>query len=128
MGQGVAVGVHAHAEPARLVQTVWSLRDSGAGSVVLLPDGPDAELTAALATDPALAGLPQWGTKDPLGPPACFNRLAAGTDAAVVVLVESGTLLAPGCLALLVQALDQPGTGLAGPSTNRSYSRTARRR
>ena len=63
-----------------------------------------------------------WGTAEPLGPPACFNRLAARTDAAVVVLVESGTVLGPGCLRLLVEALDRPGRGLAGPSTNRSWN------
>ena len=127
MGQGVAVGVHAHAEPGRLVQTVWSLRDGGAGdaTVVLLPDGPDDELAAALATDPALASLPQWGTAEPLGPPACFNRLASGTDTAVVILIESGTLLGPGCLSLLVQALARPGPGLAGPSTNRAWNEQA---
>src|SRR5215472_1484241 len=113
MVQGVAVGVHAHAEPGRLVQTLWSLRDGGAGdaSVMLLPDGPDAELAEALATDPVLTSLPQSGTAAPLGPPACFNRLAAGTDAAVVILVESGTLLGPGCLPRLIQALDRPEHG-----------------
>ena len=123
----VAVGVHAHAKPDRLVQTVWSLRDGGAGdaTVVLLPDGPDDELAAAPATDPALASLPQWETAEPLGAPACFNRLASGTDTAVVILIQSGTLLGPGCLSLLVQALDRPGQGLAGPSTNRSWNEQA---
>ena len=126
MGQSVAVGVHAHTEPGRLVQTVWSLRDgAGDATVVLLPDGPDDELAAALATDPALASLPQWGTAEPLGAPVCFNRLASGTDTAVVILIESGTVLGPGCLSLLVQALARPGPGLAGPSTNRSWNEQA---
>ncbi len=127
MGQAVAVGVHAHAEPGRLVQTVWSLQAGGAGdaTVVLLPDGPDTELAAALAADPVLASLPQWGTAEPLGPPACFNRLASGTDAVVVILLESGTVLGPGCLPLLTEALTRPGQGLAGPSTNRSWNEQA---
>ena len=125
MRRGVVVGVHAHAEPARLVETVRSLQaggDDSAGLVLLLPDGPDAALSAALTTEPTLTNLPQWGTAEPLGPPACFNRLAARTDAAVLVLVESGTVLGPGCLRLLVEALAQPGRGLAGPSTNRSWN------
>jgi len=127
MSPRLVVGVHAHAEPDRLVQTVRSLPAAGAGDagVVLLPDGPDAALAAALRSEPTLAGLPQWGTAEPLGPPACFNRLAARSDAPVVVLVESGAVLGPGCLSLLVQALAQPGRGLAGPSTNRSWNEQA---
>src|SRR6201996_3466374 len=124
MGRDVAVGVHAHAEPEHLVQTIWSLRAANVDdtSVVLLPDGPDDDLAAALTADPALKGLPQWGTAGPLGPAACFNRLVSGTDARVVVLIESGTVLGPGCLSLLLEALDRPGHGLAGPSTNRSWN------
>lgn len=127
MSPRLTVGVHAHAQPDRLVQTVRSLSAAGAGDagVVLLPDGPDAALAAALRSEPALAGLPQWGTAEPLGPPACFNRLAARSDAPVVVLVESGTVLGPDCLSLLVQALALPGRGLAGPSTNRSWNEQA---
>ena len=60
-------------------ETVRSLQAGGAddAEVVLLPDGPDAALAAALTTEPTLASLPQWGTTEPLGPPACFNRLAS---------------------------------------------------
>jgi glycosyltransferase involved in cell wall biosynthesis len=124
MGLDVMVGVHVHAEPTRLVETVRSLRaDRGEDTgIVLLPDGPDAALATALTTEPTLAGLPRWGTAEPLGPPACFNRLSARTDAEVIVLVESGTVLGPGCLRLLVEALAHPGRGLAGPSTNRSWN------
>ncbi len=125
MRPGVVVGIHAHAEPARLVETVRSLHAGGEGDgvrIVLLPDGPDAALSAALITEPMLTNLPQWGTARPLGPPACFNRLASRSDAAVVVFVESGTVLGPGCLPLLVKALTLPGRGLAGPSTNRSWN------
>ena len=123
-GPSVVVGIHANAEPERLVETARSVQAEGTDGVgiVLLPDGPDPALTAALTTDPVLAVLPQWGTEEPLGPPACFNRLAAGSDAAVVVLLESGTVLGPGCLPLLVAALARPGRGLAGPSTNRAWN------
>ncbi len=46
MSPRLVVGVHAHAEPDRLVQTVRSLPAAGADDavVVLLPDGPDAAL------------------------------------------------------------------------------------
>ena len=127
MSMGLVVGVHTHAEPDRLLQTVRSLPTAGAGDakVVLLPDGPDAALAAALTAEPVLAGLPRCGTTEPLGPPACFNRLASRGDASVVVLVESGTVLGPGCLSLLAEALAQPGRGLAGPSTNRSWNEQA---
>ncbi len=124
MCSAVVVGVHAHAEPEHLIETVRSVQADGqeGAELVLLPDGPDAALSAALADAPALAGLPQWGTAEPLGAPACFNRLATRSDAPVVVFVESGTVLGPGCLTMLVQALEVPGRGLAGPSTNRSWN------
>ena len=122
MCPAVVIGVHVYAEPDRLAETLQSLQTQGqpGASIVLLPDGPDAALAAALAADPALAGIPRWATAGPQGAPACFNRLASRTDAAVVVFVESGTVLGPGCLAMLLAALEVPGRGLAGPSTNRS--------
>src|ERR1700749_629412 len=105
MRTGVVVGIHAHAEPERLVDTVrWLQYGGGADEIVLLPDGPDASLSAALRSEPTLAHLPQRGTAEPLGAPACFNRLASASKAAVVVLLESGTLLGPGCLSSLVEA------------------------
>jgi hypothetical protein len=111
MCSAVVVGVHAHAEPEHLIETVRSLQADGheSADIVLLPDGPDAALLAALAAEPALVGLPQWGVAEPLGAPACFNRLASRSDAAVVVFVESGTVLGPGCLTMLVEALKVPG-------------------
>ena len=123
----VVVGVHVHAQPARLTETVRWLRADGGDRVkiVLLPDGPDAALSRALSANPALSNLEQWGTAKPQGPAACFNRLALRTDSAVVVLVESGTLLGPGCLDLLVDSLGHRGRGLSGPSTNRSWNEQA---
>jgi glycosyltransferase involved in cell wall biosynthesis len=118
----VCVGVHVHAEPERLSATLASLRVNTVHPVelLLLPDGPDAATRALLA---GLVDLPQDGTDDPLGPPACFNRLAAGSDAEILVLLESGALVAPGWLERLLAALDaDPRHGLAGPSTNRSWN------
>ncbi|HSF47352.1 MAG TPA: glycosyltransferase, partial [Burkholderiales bacterium] len=118
----VAIGVHVHAEPHRLRATLASLRasTSGAFDLLLLPDGPDSPTRAALAT---LPDLPQLPTEEARGAPACFNRLAASTDADVIVLLESGSQVGPGWLDRLIGALNaDPRNGLAGPSTNRSWN------
>jgi O-antigen biosynthesis protein len=124
MRSGVCVGVAVHAEPARLAATLGSLRahtgpDAG---LVLLPDEPDAPTAAALRDDPGFAALEQWATAPPHGMAACFNRLAAGSPAGVIVLLESGVLVGPRWLDLLLAALDRDGCGLAGPSTNVSWN------
>jgi O-antigen biosynthesis protein len=118
----VAVGIHVHAEPGRLAATLTALERQGPHrlELLLLPDGPDAATAAAIAG----LELPCSGTPQPTGPPACFNRLAAGTDAEVVVLLESGAIPAPGAIARLVRALAD-GAGLAGPSTNHSWNEQA---
>lgn len=118
----VAVGVHVHAEPARLRSTLAALRAHTPASVgiVLLADGPDAETAAALRS---FKDLPQSSTRAPRGAAACFNRLAAETEAGVVVLLESGALVSPRWLEHLLAALDaDPRHGLAGPSTNQSWN------
>jgi hypothetical protein len=82
----ICIGIHVHAEPRRLHTTLNSLSTYTTQSVslLLLPDGPDEATSAALA---ALRELPQSGTGEPLGPPACFNRLATSTDADILVLL-----------------------------------------
>jgi O-antigen biosynthesis protein len=60
------------------------------------------------------------------GAPASFNRLAAGSDARVLVLLEGGAVVGQGWLSTLLAALDNdPRNGLAGPSTNRSGNNQA---
>ena len=54
-----------------------------------------------------------------------FNTLAAGSDADVVVLLEAGALVGPRWLDHLSAALERPGCGLAGPSTNRAWNEQA---
>ncbi|MFL6256310.1 MAG: glycosyltransferase [Pyrinomonadaceae bacterium] len=121
----VCVGVNVHAEPLRLRATLASLRANTAAGVelLLLPDGPDAETSAALST---LISIPQSGTFEPSGAAACFNRLATspeGLDADVLVLLESGSLVSPRWLDFLLAALEANGQhGLAGPSTNHSWN------
>lgn len=60
--------------------------------------------------------------REPRGAPACWNRLVAATDAAVVVLLESGSLMTPRVLESFIAALREPRHGLAGPSTNLAWN------
>ena len=118
----VCIGIHVHAEPHRLEATLASLRANTPEAVdlLVLPDGPDEDTTAALQ---ALSDLPQFGTAAPLGPAACFNRLATCSQAEVLVLLESGSLVAPRWLEHLLAALAaDPHHGLAGPSTNHAWN------
>ena len=118
----VAIGVHVHAEPERLRETLAAIEAHTAADfeLLLLPDGPDAATAAALAE---LGHIRQSATEAPRGAPACLNRLWRETDADVVVLLESGTLVGPGWLERLLAALDaDPRHGLASPSTNRAWN------
>jgi glycosyltransferase involved in cell wall biosynthesis/GT2 family glycosyltransferase len=115
----VCVGVHAHEDPARLALTLDTLRaNTPPHDVLLLGDGPDAATRAAIAA----AGLPSSSTREARGPAACFNRLARESDADVLVLLESGSLVAPRWLEHLLTGLARPGVGLAGPSTNNAWN------
>jgi GT2 family glycosyltransferase len=121
----ICIGVHVHAEPQRLQATLDSLRRNTGQTfdLLLLPDGPDDATKAALNF---LRDLHQSGTPDPLGPPACFNRLVTSTNAEIVILLESGALVGPNWLEYLIAALaSDPRNGLAGPSTNRSWNEQA---
>jgi O-antigen biosynthesis protein len=122
MQKTISIGIHVHAEPARLQATLHSLRHNTnlPFDIILLPDGPDDATKALLNT---LHHLPQSGTTASLGPPACFNRLATSTTTELVILLESGVLVAPNWLEPLLAALaTDPRNGLAGPSTNRSWN------
>ena len=117
----VRVGVHVHAEPDELHTTLAAVRaHTPPVELLLLPDGPDAPTRAALA---ALRDLPQLGTDEPRGAPACFNRLTQIGGADVFVLLESGSQPAPDWLPRLLDALrSDPRHGLAGPSTNLAWN------
>jgi glycosyltransferase involved in cell wall biosynthesis/GT2 family glycosyltransferase len=119
----ISIGIHVHAEPTRLRGTLESLeRHTNPKSTILLfPDGPDRETELALGQ---LGQFPQYGTAQPLGAAACFNRLAAvSKEAQILVLLESGCIVGPGWLDHLLQALESnPSHGLVGPSTNRSWN------
>lgn len=118
----VCIGIHVHAEPERLRSTIASVRHNTTQSyeLLLLPDGPDVTTRAILAT---LRELPQSATAEPRGAAACFNRLAGYNDADAVVLLESGSVVAPGWLDHLLAALEADArNGLAGPSTNDAWN------
>ena len=121
----VAIGVHTHAEPERLQATLAAIeaRTPAGFELMLLPDGADPPTRAALAS---LGRIVQFGTDTPLGAAACFNRLAQASKAETVVLLESGTIVAPGWLEKLLSALDaDPRHGLASPSTNQAWNQLA---
>jgi glycosyltransferase involved in cell wall biosynthesis len=120
----VAIGVHVHAQPDDLRATLEAVRTHSPDvPLVLLPDGPDAPTRAYLDT---LSNLTQLSTSEPRGAAACFNRLAASSDADVVVLLESGSQPAAEWLDYLLAALDaDSANGLAGPTTNLSWNEQA---
>jgi glycosyltransferase involved in cell wall biosynthesis len=127
MSLTVCIGIAVHAEPVQLAHTIRFLKTftDPAVETVLLPDDPDEATARALGADPALVALPQYPSAGAQGMAACFNRLAANSDTEVVVLMESGVLVAPAWLDRLLAALERPGCGLAGPSTNSSWNEQA---
>jgi O-antigen biosynthesis protein len=120
------VGVVVHTDVEALLGTLDALADAvgDADRVVLVPDGPDPAMGAALRTEPRLTRLAQWGVAAPRGGPAAFNRIAAGLPAGfgAMVFLESGARPAPDAFDRLAAALDRPGVGLAGPSTNDAWN------
>lgn len=118
----ICIGIHVHQQPERLGATLDSVFQHTAptAQVILLPDGPDAMMRQALRS---MNDLRQFGTEEPLGPPACFNRLVSQAEAAIYVLLESGAVVGPDWLTYLLAALEaDPTHGLAGPSTNRAWN------
>src|SRR6185503_17483634 len=118
----LCIGIHVHAEPHQLRATLEAIRHNTSRDydLLLLPDGPDEITRTALQQ---LSDLPQSGTEEPLGAAACFNRLASNSNAAVVILLESGSLPGPNWLEHLFAALElDPQNGLAGPSTNLAWN------
>jgi glycosyltransferase involved in cell wall biosynthesis len=118
----IAIGVHVHAQPERLEATLASIAKHTQleHELIVIPDGADAATRAALAHVTAARVLNDDGAR---GGAACLNKLARNTTAGVVVLVESGTLVAPQWLDRLVAALESaPGAGLAGPSTSSAWN------
>jgi glycosyltransferase involved in cell wall biosynthesis len=118
----ICIGVHVHAQPDKLQATLDALHQhtERAVDLLLLPDGPDPPTNRLLQS---LTDIQQSGTAQSLGAPACFNRLAALSDADVIVFLESGSIVGPGWLDhLLVALMADQDHGLAGPSTNWAWN------
>jgi O-antigen biosynthesis protein len=121
------VGVAVQSDPVRLLATVRALAEhtDPAVPVLLLVDGADAANAAAIAGTPELAALALASWPERAGMAGCFNALVKASDARVVVLLESGTVVGPRWLPPLLAALERPGCGLAGPSTNLAWNEQA---
>ena len=119
--RSISIGIAVDEQPERLRATLAALRvHTNAGAeIVLVPDGADAtarELASA-------TGLTQLATGEARGAAAGFNRLAAYSDADILVLLESGARVGSRWLEYLLRALDaDPRNGLAGPSTNQAWN------
>ena len=120
----IRIGIHVHAEPQRLHETLASLRQNARpAELLILSDGPDLPTREALAS---ISDISQLGTEEARGTPSCFNRLVASGEADLFVLLESGALPGPGWLDYLAAAIDADSrNGLAGPSTNRCWNEQA---
>lgn len=120
--KSIIIGIWVYAEPSRFQRTLDSVWRSTPEpfDLILLPDGPDPATASALAR---LQDLPQLTTDRVLGAPACFNRLISYNRADIVVFLESGSIVTPGWLGRLLDALNaDPNYGLVGPSTNRAWN------
>ena len=120
------VGIVAHTDISALHGTLDAVEAARRADdrVVLVPDGPDQTMATALAADPRLASLPQLVCDRPRGNSVAFNRLARymAPDDGALIFLENGARPAPDTLDRLARALDRPGVGLAGPSTNDAWN------
>ncbi len=120
----MAIGVPIEGDPTRLETTLVSLRRNGSSApeIVFIPDGAGDDVRGALASVDARV-LDDRGAR---GGAAALNRLFRETEADIVVLLESGAIVAPRWLDHLLAVLaSSPRAGLAGPSTNRSWNEQA---
>jgi GT2 family glycosyltransferase len=120
----ISIGIYVDGQLERLRWTLASLKANTCqdAELLLLLDG-------VALNETAMRSLPAWNrakvsaTSDARGAAACFNRLASQTETGVLVLLESGVIVAPGWLDRLLAALaSDPHNGLAGPSTNNSWN------
>jgi len=120
----VVIGIPVRAMPELLDRTLENLRRTAPMTqVLLLPDRPDEAVVAHLAGLREYNKLPASVSG---GTASCFNRLIQSGDAKVYLLLESGTLPAPGWLERLLSTFRRtPKCGLTGPSTNRSWNEQA---
>lgn len=113
-GRPVCVGIVVRDDAEALADTLDAL-GPGHAALVLLAHDPDRATAAALRRYAAAVSVTGWqrGTAD------CWARLAALTDADVLVLLRAGARPAPGSLGRLVATVRRErDVAFAGPSTN----------
>ncbi|MGM0593962.1 MAG: glycosyltransferase [Pseudomonadota bacterium] len=118
----VVIGVYLHDDPDGLLETLNAIVATTPAlyEMVLLADGPTGPVRELLVTLPQLDRIE---SRERRGPAACFNSLCAAFRADFYLFIESGSLPAGGWLTRLLTVLErEPGYGLAGPSTNRSWN------
>ena len=112
----ISIGIHFDSEAQRLAATLSSLHANSSrdAEVLVFADG-TPEIPYSFHV-PDVKFFRE--SSDPLrrGAAACFNRLAAYSDADILVLLESGARVGSRWLEYLLRALDaDPRNGLAGP-------------
>lgn len=120
----VCIGVHERGDWERLRATLGHVLEHTLGrniDLLVLLDGAEAGLAERLARYPRVTVS---ASAHPRGAAACFNRMLRERSADLYVFLESGSLVGPGWLQHLQAALDaSPKHGLAGPTTNRAWSK-----
>lgn len=116
----IIIGIYENEDVERVKQTLSAIHayTPETHKLLLLLDGlPEPKVTNAFRS------VPQVTTSDPVGRPSCFNRLLKNESADLYVLLESGAVVGPNWLELLIEGLNSdPHNGLAGPSTNRCWN------
>ena len=118
----ICIGIHVHSQPEHFTETLRHLHGNSPSQleVLLLADGPDPATRAKLEQ---LGRFRTSLTEEPRGAAACFNRLAHESEAEILVFLESGALVGPGWLDLILAALTADlRNGLAGPTTNMAWN------
>lgn len=119
----ISIGIHVESEVQRLAQTLSSLRANTAprAEVLVLLDGVTERSCPINFPEVRLLQAPSLS--EARGAAACFNRLAAHSQADILIFLESGTRVGPGWLEHLLRAFESDSRiGLAGPSTNLAWN------
>src|SRR2546423_15719652 len=102
----ISIGIHFDSEAQRLADTLTSLRanSSRAAEVLIFADG-TPEIPYSFQV-PDVKFFRESSDPLPQGAAACFNRLAAYSDADILVLLESVARVGQRWLEHLLKALD----------------------
>jgi len=116
----IIIGLYEDEAVERVQQTLSAIRacTPERHKLLLLLDGvPAPEAMNAFDV------IPQVNRSEPMGRAACFNLLVKNESAELYVFLESGSVVGPGWLGLLIQGLAaHRQNGLAGPTTNMGWN------